>query len=86
MKKRNIIFFLIFVLLAAGISYYFFSKSRKKNYSWRTAKVENGDVTVAVTATGSINADTTVQVGTQVSGIIAKLFADFNSVVKKVKL
>lgn len=83
MKKRNIIFFLIFVLLAAGISYYFFSKSRKKNYSWRTAKVENGDVTVAVTATGSINADTTVQVGTQVSGIIAKLFADFNSVVKK---
>lgn len=83
MKKRSIVFLVIFVLLAVGTSYYFFSKGKKKNYSWRTAKVEKGDVIVAVTATGSINADTTVQVGTQVSGIIAKLFADFNTVVKK---
>jgi HlyD family secretion protein len=83
MKKKSIVFLIIFVLLAAGTSYYFFYKSKKINYSWRTAMVEKGDVVVAVTATGSINADTTVQVGTQVSGIIAKLFADFNTVVKK---
>ncbi|MES2285504.1 MAG: efflux RND transporter periplasmic adaptor subunit [Bacteroidota bacterium] len=83
MKRRRIIIFLIFALLAGGTAYYFFSKNKKEAYLWRTAKVEKGDVIVAVTATGSINADTTVQVGTQVSGIIAKLFADFNTVVKK---
>lgn len=83
MKRKSIVFFLFFVFFALGIAYYLFSKNKNKVYLWRTAKVEKGDVIVAVTATGSINADTTVQVGTQVSGIIAKLFADFNSVVKK---
>jgi HlyD family secretion protein len=44
-----------------------------------TARVEQGDIRDAVEATGSINAVTTVQVGSQVSGTIAKLNADFNS-------
>lgn len=83
MKKKRIVFFLIFALLAIGAAYFLFFKKENKTYLWRTAKVERGDLIFAVTATGSINADTTVQVGTQVSGIIAKLFADFNSVVKK---
>lgn len=48
-----------------------------------TAKVERGDVVQVVQATGTINALTTVQVGSQVSGIIAELSADFNSKVKK---
>ena len=38
---------------------------------------------MTVTATGTINAVTQVEVGTQVSGIIAKLYADFNSIVKE---
>jgi HlyD family secretion protein len=41
--------------------------------------VDRGDVTLTVTATGAISAVTTVQVGSQVSGIIARLYADFNS-------
>ncbi len=48
-----------------------------------TAKVEKGDIAQVVQATGTINAVTTVQVGSQVSGNIAQLFADFNSHVTK---
>src|SRR5439155_488522 len=44
-----------------------------------TARVEHGDIRDAVEATGSVNAVTTVQVGSQVSGTIARLNADFNS-------
>ena len=48
-----------------------------------TAKVERGDINDVVEATGTINAIITVQVGSQVSGTIAKLFVDFNSRVHK---
>jgi HlyD family secretion protein len=48
-----------------------------------TAKVERGDINDVVEATGTINAVITVQVGSQVSGTIAKLYADFNSRVHK---
>lgn len=53
---------------------------------YRTAAVEHGDIDVAVSATGNPNAVVTVQVGTQVSGIIQALFADFNTRVTKGKL
>jgi HlyD family secretion protein len=48
-----------------------------------TAKVDSGDIRQVVEATGTINAVTTVQVGSQVSGTISRLYADFNSRVKK---
>src|SRR5881275_1993116 len=48
-----------------------------------TAKVERGDIHDVVEATGTINSVITVQVGSQVSGTIAKLNADFNSRVRK---
>jgi HlyD family secretion protein len=48
---------------------------------YRTARVERGDIATYVSATGTLNPVITVQVGTQVSGTIAKLFADFNAVV-----
>lgn len=50
--------------------------------SFRKAKVERGDLQVTVTATGTVEPITQVQVGTQVTGTIQKLFADFNSRVK----
>ena len=53
---------------------------------FRKAKVDKGDVVATVTATGTLSAVTTVSVGSQVSGIIAKLYVDFNSVVKKGQL
>src|SRR3954470_18052296 len=52
------------------------------NASYQTAPVTRGPMTQAVTATGTLNPVVNVQVGSQVSGNIAKLFADFNSQVK----
>lgn len=82
MKKTFYIFGLVFVVVIVVV-YLLFGRSRNPAYSFRFDKVAQGDLTVYVTATGTINAVTSVDVGTQVSGIIAKLYADFNSVVKK---
>jgi HlyD family secretion protein len=65
------------------VAYLLFGGSRTPPYTYRFDKVTEGDLNVYVTATGTINAVTSVDVGTQVSGIISKLYADFNSVVKK---
>ncbi|MCX6251988.1 MAG: efflux RND transporter periplasmic adaptor subunit [Bacteroidetes bacterium] len=82
MKKT--IFIIAIVVIAAGVGAYFlFVKKADAKIEWRTAKVERGDLDIIVTATGSLSADTTVQVGTQVSGTISKIFVDFNSVVRK---
>src|SRR5262249_14847532 len=53
---------------------------------YRTEVVDRGNITMTVNATGTVSAVTTVQVGSQVSGIIAKLYADFNSRGKKGQL
>lgn len=57
-----------------------------KDLQYRTEKVDRGDVTMTVTATGTLSAVITVQVGSQVSGVISRLYADFNSRVKKGQL
>jgi HlyD family secretion protein len=67
---------LVLVILA-------FTVHRNQQTEYLTAKVEHGDIMDAVDATGSVNAVTTVQVGSQVSGTIAKLNADFNSHVQR---
>ena len=72
-------------VIAVGIAiggYVFFSGERKSQVRYRTAPVERGSVISTVTATGTINPVTTVQVGSQVSGMIESLHADFNSTVK----
>src|SRR5574341_407903 len=51
--------------------------------AYRTELVTRGDIQATVTATGTVNAVTTVLVGTQVSGTIKSIFVDFNSPVKK---
>jgi len=82
MKKIIIIISIIIVALG-GVAYYFFAKNKYKPPEWKTGRIETGNVSVNVTATGSLNAVTTVQVGAQVSGIVAKILVDFDSVVKK---
>lgn len=69
---------------AAGII--FGCGARKDTLSIDTATVEKGSISRTITATGTIEAVTTVEVGTQVSGVIEKLYADFNSIVKKGQL
>ena len=63
-----------------------FGLNRKDKTQYFTARVERGDIREVVDATGTINAVTSVQVGSQVSGNIYKLHADFNSKVKRGRL
>jgi HlyD family secretion protein len=58
-------------------------RSNREVIKWRTAKVDRGGITQRVTATGTLNALIQVPVGTQVSGVVTSLTADFCSIVKK---
>ncbi len=81
--KRTIYISGAAVVVIIIVAYLLFARNHSQIYNFKFDKVSQGDLTVFVTATGTINAVTSVDVGTQVSGIIAKLYADFNSVVKK---
>jgi HlyD family secretion protein len=82
MKKRGRWLILAGTLVAVGI-FAVFGLNRNTEAQHFTAKVERGEIDDVVEATGTINAVITVQVGSQVSGSIAKLNADFNSRVHK---
>lgn len=80
--KRGIVAAVI--VLAAATGYYFYARAQKPSGPrFETSKITRGSITAKVTATGTLSALVTVQVGSQVSGRIAQLFADFNSPVKK---
>lgn len=70
----------VVIFSVAGV-YFYITKPQPPTY--KTAKVERGDLVSAVAATGNLAAVVTVQVGTQVSGTIQKLYVDFNSKVVK---
>lgn len=59
------------------------SCEEKQQTSFSTEKVAKGNIQTTITATGTIEPVTSVTVGTQVSGIVAKLYVDYNSIVKK---
>ena len=80
--KTKIVWVAVIVVAAVGL-YLAINGRRKPEEKYRTAAVDQGDITQTVAATGALSAVTTVQVGSQVSGIIARLYADFNSKVKK---
>jgi HlyD family secretion protein len=80
MKKLVIILVVIIAAVAVGVYFYV---GKKPDITYRTAKVERGPLISSVSSTGTLAAVITVQVGTQVSGTIQKLFVDFNSFVKK---
>ncbi|PKN33837.1 MAG: efflux RND transporter periplasmic adaptor subunit [Deltaproteobacteria bacterium HGW-Deltaproteobacteria-19] len=69
------------LLIAVAAGWFFLHKSNGPFF--KTAKAARGDLQAAVTATGTVNAVTTVLVGTQVSGTIKELYVDYNSPVKK---
>ena len=84
MKKKNIIILILLALvLAVGAFSFFGKKKAESKISFQTTKVSTADISTSITATGTIEAVTTVEVGTQVSGIVNKLYVDYNSVVKK---
>jgi HlyD family secretion protein len=70
------------ILIMAIGSWYIWFRGEAE-IKWRTAPIEQGDIQVSVTSTGSLQAVLTVLVGTQVSGTVAAIYVDFNSHVKK---
>ncbi|GAP41970.1 RND family efflux transporter, MFP subunit [Lentimicrobium saccharophilum] len=86
MKRKTRLILISLLALAAGAGIVHSCKGGKAALSIDTAGVEKGNVSITVTATGTLEAITTVEVGTQVSGVIERLYADFNSVVKKGQL
>ena len=83
MKKKYWYIIGIVIIVAGVVAWFTLKKKSSEKVEYRSSQVEHGDIRIVVTATGTLSADTTVQVGTQVSGIISKIFVDFNSVVKK---
>lgn len=80
-KKGWIAICVIAVILIAWL----FMRGGKKEekVSFETTKVETGKIQTSITATGTIEPVTSVTVGTQVSGIVSRLYVDYNSIVKK---
>jgi HlyD family secretion protein len=70
------------VVVAAG-GFWFFNRGTGDGPQYQTTAVERTELTQVVTATGILNPVVNVTVGSQVSGIITKLYVDFNSPVKK---
>jgi HlyD family secretion protein len=85
MKKKIFISIIILVILLAGIYYFFFTGSVKAP-QFTYSNITRGTVSQTILSTGTLQAVTTVDVGTQVSGKITKLYVDFNSNVRKGQL
>ena len=82
MKKSIIISILFFIIIAIFFGVYIHLKSEDR-FTFKTMKVVKGDIAQTISATGTVNPVTIVNVGAQVTGKVLKLFADFNSFVKK---
>jgi len=85
MNKNLKIALLAVSVIVIGFALWFFAfrKEAAGALSLRTQEITNGDILTAVTATGTIEPQVTVEVGTQVSGEISKIYVDYSSVVKK---
>lgn len=86
MKPTSKIISLVAALAVAGTLFLQNCNRGKATNTVETATAHKGNISLSITATGTIEAITTVEVGTQVSGVIKKLYADFNSSVKKGQL
>jgi HlyD family secretion protein len=86
MKRRVLTLVLILVVAGGLTGAYLYTQSGGNQPRFRTQTAVRGPITAAVSATGNLNAVITVQVGSQVSGQIKELFADFNSQVKRSQL
>lgn len=84
--KKKIIYILIAVIGIGAIAYFTFFKEGSKKTEYTYSEITKGNLKVVITSTGTLDAISSVDVGTQVSGKIAKLYVDFNSEVKKGQL
>lgn len=86
MKKKSILAVAVAAVIALVAVLVHRTAFARESTTYRFVAVEKGDVESTVSATGTLNAVTTVQVGTQVSGQVAELFVDFNDTVRKGQL
>ena len=87
MNKTKIILIAVSIAVVAGAGFWLFGSSKAQHkVTYETAVVTRGEISESITATGTIEPVTEVEVGTQVSGIIDKIYADYNSVVTKGQL
>ena len=82
MNNKKLIICIVGVLTVAGSIWLFTGKTSKGGIRLETTKAGRSSISNTVTATGTVEPVTEVEVGTQVSGIIDKLYADYNDVVK----
>jgi HlyD family secretion protein len=81
--KKRVIIVIAAVVLIAALVWFLTRKGAENQEKFTMTKVDRGDLESVVSSTGTLSAVTTVQVGTQVSGRIAKIYTDFNQTVKK---
>ena len=82
MKKKSLWLWILIVVVVSGGGWFLFGRGNGNDVEYRFDEVKKGNIAIVVTATGTLEAVTTVQVGSQVSGTIARLYADFNTVVR----
>ena len=84
MKKNKKTWIAVVCIAILAIVIFLLSGGKKKEeVTFETAKIEKGNIQTTITATGTIEPVTSVTVGTQVSGIVSRLYVDYNSIVKK---
>lgn len=86
MNKNKIALIALLAIAVISSVYFIFIKTDIKASSYTYAEIKRSNLDLMITSSGTIEATSTVDVGTQVSGIITKLYADFNSEVKKGQL
>src|ERR1043165_6794498 len=85
-KKRSLIAIILIADLTAAGALFYRVANAKETPAYRFATVQRGNIQSTVSATGTLNAVTTVSVGTQVSGQVSDLLVDLNDHVKKGQL
>ena len=83
MKNKKLWIGIGAIVLVVLVVWLMSSGKKEQKVEFESAKVENQNISTSITATGTIEPVTSVTVGTQVSGIVSKLYVDYNSVVKK---
>jgi len=86
MKKNKKLLIILAIAVMAVLAGIIIAFSGSKKIQFKTAKIQKGEITQTVRATGNVNPVTTIIVGTRVSGTIVALYADYNSKVKKGQL
>ncbi len=81
--NKKIVVWSVVVLACGLVGFYLVRRGTASSTTYRLDGVTEGSISVLVTATGTINPVVSVDVGTQVSGIVSKLYADYNSIVKE---